>query len=267
MSEFAISYHPFVVDQEKLKDPDMVRYFAAKFSENFLVYRTNHLQEICEYIAMYDWSPIIFYDGKRKEANFSSCNMLALDFDSGKKIVDVIDEIEGYQYVIGTTKSHSEKKNKFRLLIPFAGKFTSLFDYKFVMKYMTRKYGSDNACVDGARSYFPCTKIVAFQTKGKLMEKVVPKDFQEPIENYNFTYDRRFIPGHIKRFITNGESFGAGRNQSCFIAAMHLKKAGYSDGEILSMIEGGAGPRLIGPDFSESELKAAIKSGLSRVIG
>ena len=265
MTYFAMSFHPFVIDQEKLSDSDMVKYYASKLSENFHAFRSRELIEIAEYMAIYAWSPIVFFDGRRKESNFGSCNLLALDFDKGKKVGDALAEFEEYQYIVGTTKSHTEERHKFRVLIPFEDEFTSAFDYRYVMKYLTVKYGADRACIDAARFYFPCKKIVAWQKTGKYMSPAVPKKYQEPIENYNYSHDRKYMPSHIKRFLTIGEPFGAGRNQSCFVTAKHLRNAGYTDGEVLSQIKQGAGPRIIGPDFSESELETAVKHGLKKV--
>lgn len=263
---FAISIHPFIIGRDDLDDEIKVKYHATQVAEGYEVLRTNSMAEIAEYVMIYCWSPIVFNGGKRKEECFSSCNMMALDFDKKKDVDDAFKEFGRYMHFIGYTKSHSDKCHKFRVLIPFDGKFVSVFDYKYVMKYLTVKYGADRSCSDAARFYFPCVGSGSLQgEKGELMPRAVPVKSQAPIENYNFTYDKRHVPAHIKRFISQGQLFGAGRNQSCFIAALHLKKAGYSEAEILHSIKSGAGPRIIGDDFSLAELEKAVKNGYARI--
>lgn len=265
MASFKFSFHPLHIDQELLVDSNMVKYYAAQLYDNFHVYSTDSLTEIAEYMAIYAWSPIVFFEGRRKESQFASCNLFALDFDKEKKVVDALAEFDEFQYIVGTTKRHTEAKNKFRVLIPFEKTFTSLFDYKQVMKYLTVKYGADRACADGARVYMPCKRIVAWSKEGKFMDAEIPRIKQPPIENYNYSKEgKTYLPAHVKRFITQGEVFGAGRNQSCFVAGKHLRNAGYSEGDAISTIKKGAS-HIIGPDFSEQELERAVKSGFSRV--
>jgi len=61
---------------------------------------------------------------RRCRANAVACYGLVLDFDNGATVQDALYRFDGLECCIYTTHSHTEAKNKFRVVIPFAEPLT-----------------------------------------------------------------------------------------------------------------------------------------------
>lgn len=119
------------------------------------------------------WSPIIWRGDYRAKANFESCRYAVFDFDNGVwTIQDTIAFVRSLKlgFIIGTTKSHQIPKksdsghvappcDRFRLIMAFEREIISLSEYEYNMRMLMDLMPVDISCKDGARFFYPCTKI------------------------------------------------------------------------------------------------------------
>ena len=261
MKKYSISYYPQKFSGENKADKHFFQFMARQAHENFKLFTTNHFQELKPIIESYIWSPIIFDGGKRKQENFMYAQIMALDFDGTLQIRDAMQMFDGYTTMIGLTKSHTTEKNKFRVLIPFSEPLDRLYEYRRVMGYLTKKYRSDRSCIDGARFYFPCKKVVQYRTCRETMKICFPKTSRPTNKKHSFNYDGKVLPKHIRLFVERGITFGVGRNQSAFVSGFHLARCGLGKSDSVSMIEKGAGIYICDDDFPKRELLTATTNG------
>jgi len=63
-------------------------------------------------------------DGHRRAENYiEACNVIAFDIDDGMTIEDACEALDGYVFLLYTTKSHTDQDHRFRIIIPVAKKF------------------------------------------------------------------------------------------------------------------------------------------------
>lgn len=111
-----------------------------------------------------NYSAIRFANGTRNSANFLSADLCILDFDGNISLETAKEIFADYKAIIVTTKSHQmsskngkeiERLDRFRVFIPFDQTITNVYKFERVMKNVTHFFKSDEACVDGARFYYP----------------------------------------------------------------------------------------------------------------
>lgn len=121
-------------------------------------------ESILEVTYSRNYSAIRFAHNTRNSANFLSADLCILDFDGNVLLDEAKLLFADYQAIILTTKSHRmsskngmeiEKRDRFRVIIPFNKRITSINVFERVMKNVTRDFKSDEACVDGARFFYP----------------------------------------------------------------------------------------------------------------
>lgn len=110
-------------------------------------------------ITNYVWSPIEWKNGERKEANFIRANLIVLDFDSGRTMEDVRDTFVDTRHLIATTKSHTEERHRFRLLLWPRRPIEDIQVYKYNIRKLADEQDADTACTDGGRFFWPSVEI------------------------------------------------------------------------------------------------------------
>lgn len=133
---------------------------------------TVDMKRVAEGIARYPWSPCVWRDGDKRNANFLHADFLTLDFDSPEMpLAQAVNAFSDMAHVIGTTKSHQKDKggvvcDRFRVVLKLDSRIERLGDYRETLAFAMRHYPADEACKDGGRFFWPCREIVSVETDG-----------------------------------------------------------------------------------------------------
>ena len=105
-----------------------------------------------------NYSQIIWATGYRLKENFRGAKGFCLDIDGGMKISEAEDILraQDLNYVLITTRSHSESNPRFRIFVPFTHNIHSLLRYQAAAHKLDELFGGkcDPAVFDGARFLF-----------------------------------------------------------------------------------------------------------------
>lgn len=208
------------------------------------------------------WSPLVWRGGQRQKDAFQSCQLVALDFDSGEwTLDDAIQYVQtlGVAALVATTKSHRRAKtsggktsppcDRFRLVI-MADTCTSLDDYEYTMRQYVADLPADRACVDGARYYFPCTEVAWYQDGGRASWLTCPwvetaeareLAFGGPCdpEDYRNLWS---LPYQVTVYILYGALYE--RHKKAYIVGCELARRGFQPHEIMSLLKAKKSPLL-----------------------
>ena len=239
-------------------------------------------QKITPYLTSKVWSVCIWKDGRRREQNFITAKWGALDFDDGRyTLAQAKKDWNKCIHVIGTTKSHQVAKSgkepcdRFRILFPWSEPITDLRSYRWNMSQLVEKYGADEKCIDGARFYWPCSKITSIQTKGELIEieHKAPPHFEQPISREDYVQKLKYkrenyqqaLPTYIYKFLYHGQLFGAqqSRNVCCYTSARFLLEIGWSHQRVLSAL---LDTPISREGFREQEIHTAVASAERSIV-
>ena len=247
---------------------------CQRVSENFMPMLSPTIKHLANVITQYTWSPIIYKDNYRAQRNFVLSYFCALDVDNKDEQYSLSQALEDFadcEVIIGTTRSHQKEKgiegakDRFRIIIPWENPITNLADYVHTMKGITqaRPY-FDDSCVDGARLFYPCTKIVLLSAEGFRQKSAsAPKNSRQTLPPSNRSPSvSKPLPYHIVRFLKKGIPFAQGRQRSCYLTALHLLEAGSDPSQILEVIKKSPFNRK---DFSDYEIKQAVNNAIRKV--
>lgn len=196
-----------------------------------------------------NWCPATFKDpkGRRHRDNFESINLLVFDIDSSLTITQATDILtqEGFEYLLGTSKSHQIEKNgqpacdRFRIVIPLAEEIMDEDTYKSTWQYYADKYfpDADPQCKDVPRFYYPCKEIVS---EGAGIEAEIHSEYLvnsvPPTSTNSSTGEvKRKLYDSTWRFIHEGALPGS--FHGAFVsAAQNIRDAGYTFDEALEKL-------------------------------
>lgn len=224
------------------------------------------------------WSPVVFKDGRRKKSNFLSSSLIALDFDSGEWTLDdaknfVIER--DFMAIVATTKSHMVVKDgkpacpRFRLIIA-AETTESLDDYEWTMQQYMIDTPADKACKDGARFFFPCKTLYWEKYEGRLAkflncpysETAAGRDEAmgtvDPEEMRSLIH----LPHYVWTYISKGTH--TERHKAAYIVACEMTKRGFTEDEILALLEKHRSP-LLNIGEGKDHVSRCIWNGAARV--
>ena len=192
-----LSVHP---RSYRLDDPDINKKYSSGWEMPGSAFAKDRLHSsqreqldtlnpkiVAAFLGEFVCSPIIFDKAYRKEANFICSIWFALDFDDGKYTLEhAIEDFKDHAHVIGTTKSHQIEKgskpacDRFRVFVLGDKICDSLRTYRYNMQLLVDTFGADDKCVDGARYFAPCKKIVSIGSEHgeRLVWSVPPADFK-----------------------------------------------------------------------------------------
>lgn len=238
----------------------------------FIPYDYKTVGDLARVICHYTWSPIIFNDHYRSSANFAFADLAAFDFDNdqgqGYTINQAKNEFGDLKIIIGITRSHQLEKNgkapqdRFRVIARFESRITCPADYVATMQYYSGLFEAcDPATNDAGRMFFPCREIVHCGD-GDLLPVIKASPVDPELKSRALAYRsyksrNSSIPKHINDFIDRGKVFGGSRNSSVYISSLYLIQKGFSQEEILKMVQDSPFDRR---DFCDKEIIAAIKS-------
>ena len=147
-----INFHPSGKDEK-----ESLSKFASKphFGEER---EFNSEEELFDLITSYGWSPSIF-SGYRNNANFSFCDVLALDVDSGLTIEEakLICQNNKLCALISPSPSFTPELHKFRVILPLAKRISTPESFTATWQKLATIFPEiDRQCSDMARFFFPC---------------------------------------------------------------------------------------------------------------
>jgi hypothetical protein len=199
------------------------------------------MNRVAEGIVRFPWSPCVWRDGDKRNANFLYADLLALDFDSPEMpLAQAVNAFSDMAHVIGTTKSHQREKNgvvcdRFRVVLRLESRIENLGDFKETLSFAMRHYPADEACKDGGRFFWPCREIVSVEPEG-------------------FTADVHFAPPPDADFaLTGAQAAGVmpksavrllegwvtiDRHRSVYLAGWDLGLAGWTPSAAAELVRG-----------------------------
>lgn len=202
---------------------------------------TVDMRRVAAGITLYPWSPCIWRDGDKRNANFLYADLIALDFDSPEMpLAQALNAFSDMAHVIGTTKSHQREKNgvvcdRFRVVLRLDSRIERLDDFRETLRFAMRHYPADEACKDGGRFFWPCKEIVSVETDG-------------------FTCDVQFAPPPSAAFeLTAAQASGVmpksaarllegwievDRHKSVYLAGWDLGLAGWAPEQAVALVRG-----------------------------
>jgi hypothetical protein len=191
------------------------------------------IDRIARGILTCSWSPIVWKGGVRLSKNFERASWLALDFDGELPLMEALDIWQDSIHIIGTTKSHGIKGDRFRVLLKLAEVCRNGADYAHTVDTMIQTYGGDRSTTDAARFFFPCREIISTLDEGYTQDILAaPPPVVYPKRERN----TRIIPAHTLKKLRFQVIPEGQRNDFCFGAAKDLAWAGYSIDETMGLI-------------------------------
>lgn len=248
-----------------------------KFASDFVPLNPCDIKLLGAIACRYTWSPIVFKDQYRNKINFLYSEFTAFDVDNngheqyplGQAIVDWMDS----EVIIATTKSHQLPKttanttyppaDRFRIITRWARRIESLEEYEYNMRRIVKHNEHfDGSCVDGARPFYPCTRIVFHNFSGypqPVHQVIKEKKNMYAVANTFFSDNPNKISNHVDMFIKKGIPFGEGRNISVYVSTLELLKASVDPEKVLELLRASPFDRR---EFSDHELESTYASAL-----
>ncbi len=146
-----INFHP-TSDQK----PELSKYSSKPHLPEMREF--NSEEELFELVTTFGWSPSIFL-GHRKNANFSFCDVLALDIDDGMRLqeAELICKNNSLSALISPSPSFSDELHKFRIVFPLVRSISTIEEFEATWLKLASMFPSiDEQCKDAARFFFPC---------------------------------------------------------------------------------------------------------------
>lgn len=187
--------------------------------------------KLSQHILKRPWSPIIFKNNQRKQENFLFSDWAVLDFDNGYTLEEAQHDFCDCIHIIGTTKSHTDDKHRFRVCIPWEHRINNVEVFKHNQKRLISKYASDGQCKDAARFYYPCKEIVSFRSHGFRQEVSLDIPKKSEAVQYKKTGFSSAVTFFMKNVIVVGN-----RNVQIYQVAKDLFRIGLSQGTILDIV-------------------------------
>jgi hypothetical protein len=231
------------------------------------------IKGLIDLVQEHVWSPIVWKDGIRKEANFISADWCVLDFDDPEMtLAQALNVFCDRVHVIGTTKSHLKEKggiicDRFRVCLKFSETITNLREYRWNIARYLDQYPVDKACKDGARFFYPCVDIISSLDSAEAYREDVdhkvpenferPKDIKAAVKRLRSGIFSDVISDAILKPIPEGR-----RNAMCYRVSIDLTIAGYSEEDIIQIL-------LKSPTYKSElayikEITATVRSGIKR---
>lgn len=251
--------------------PDFSR--PDKYHKNFIQVKPPSMAVVASLITKAVWSDCIWQEGKRCERNFTFSDYCVLDVDGGYNLDSAINELCDTAHVIATTKSHSDHEHRFRIVMPWTNRITSLDVYRFNVERGIKRYDADPAGIDGARFFWPCREVksVAEIDDVLFLQDVLPlpADYishdQKQLDAFasHLAWKNRGLLSPSLQNALRREPANGQRNNTIYWCAKQLTYYGHTFDQIMKIILKSPIPL---PTAPKKEIELAIKSGMKKAI-
>ena len=124
------------------------------------------LNKLANYITNGHAFSISYAEGGMSDNNFISSDLVGLDFDGEKTVIEVLEKLKEYNIpanIIYYTYSHGEKGERFRVITALSERVTNKDEYKRIIKGYQSLFGSDtdNATVGAVQRFLGTNKGLA----------------------------------------------------------------------------------------------------------
>lgn len=204
------------------------------------------------YATRLPWSPSVFANGKRCKKNFLSADYLALDFDSGTEIGEMLSVFEDTRHICMTTKSHTDEHHRFRMIFPLEGCCEDLSDYEHTLRQLGTRYDCDSSCFEGARFFWPGKTVVSVVTEGYDLE-IIQAPKQTEFSGENPYVGSRVIPPWARSTLEKPQPVGH-RFHACWRIGKDLMRSGFSYQEAYSILSASK----VAPGYSDDRYFHAL---------
>ena len=207
-----------------------------------------------------------FKDNYRDEAHLKpETNLLVLDIDDGVSIKLAMKLMEDYEFLVYTTKRHTETHNRFRMLLPMEKtlKLTAEEHKEFYKNiFDSLPFEVDEQTADGPRKWQVYSKSTIFENKGKLFNPLPyvanttkAKEQKEKLNSFGSDVSR--LERHI---MINTE----GRNNTLLkIAMVHVERG--LDYDTVYQLTSSTNAKFADP-ISEKELMSSVMVTVGKKI-
>ena len=230
--------------------------------------------DLINYVTKFANTPCVWRQGDRLGANFLEALWVDIDIDEGMTLAEGLKVFEPYIHLIGTTRSHQKEKNgtvcdRYRVFLKLNGVCRSGEQYKAVLAKIVAHVGADRSCVDAARIFWPCTKIVSNKPYGRLVRLIPvppPSQTQQRRQARAEWISERYkgkIPPFVRDYLENGCADGR-RNSVAFKCAMWLGRCGFEEQEIFDLIWKSPIPIALSMTV-ENEIRKAVRNGIRNI--
>jgi len=247
---------------------------GSYYHNGYKGFKENSVFDIADLVLAYANSPCLWSHGKRLKKNFVAADWLGLDFDVGLSLKEGLNIFAPYAHIIGTTKSHQVDKkgikcDRFRVFLRFEKTCFSKDDYEETCRHWVFKYGGDKACVDAARFFWPCKKIISIEDGGKRIGVLDGKNPEKAERKKKFKAKQKRIDeeyekyGSLPPWVYSLVKGGCEHNQRNIISlkiGIRLLSLGYREDEIVDLIKDSQIPKSGDHDFTEEEIEKCVNN-------
>jgi len=234
---------------------------SDNFATDFAVYEKplDKLDKLLSAPGMH-WCNHAFEGDHRKEDNvITGFNMLVVDVDGTAKLDAVHEMLSEYIFVTGTTKRHTDKQNRFRLIMPMNYQlYLDRLDYKEFMDsfLLWLPFESDTAANQRSKKWMTHENSKVHINKGTALIDVLPFIPKTKLNDdyVNGVKDLGNLDNLERWFLTEIDE--GNRNNQMHKFAMMLKDGGLTFAEVRTKVKN-LNSRTLHP-LKESELAATV---------
>lgn len=236
------------------------------------------LKLLAKVVQIYMWSPGVFKDNQRRNANFLYSDFIGFDVDNKPSdefysLEQAVNDWQDSECIIATTRNHLKTKTTNSEILPAAPRFRIITRWEqritdpnvfthTVESFLKANPQYDSICKDPARMFYPCNEVVFANFDGyRQPVKELPKREIHPVDEAirQYILKPHVIEPHVMNFIKKGAVFGGGRNISVYIATLSMLRANYDPQKVLDLLQKSPFDRR---DFTNDELHRAFNNGL-----
>lgn len=220
----------------------MIKFSTIKGNAASSTTEASSFSSLAKAIMRQNWSPGLYQNNWRDLKNFQSMEVVALDFDGGITIDQILPKLEPYKFILATSRNHQKEKvkksgkvlpacDRFRVVFQLAAPITLDADYKATFAALKAIFPeADPQCKDASRYFYPCKEMVKIKTKGL---KIQPLKYLAPPQNSSpsslgapSAAGKGALAKQTTQFIALGAPDGEW-NGALFKAAKDLNEQGY----------------------------------------
>ncbi len=238
----------------------------------------NHDQlSLADTICKSVWSHCLWAGGYREEFSFVGSYYAVFDFDEGVTKDEAKEIFEGYEYILGPTKSDGMRKwtpkrgdvpacDRFRVVVPWAAPIWDTDIFRYNMKLVVTELGADVQAVDAARCWQPCKSIYAVG-EGKGLDVVTALPLEETDEyklqkrkdSMQYYKEVKTFPPYVLHFVSGSHVVKGDVNAKLFKACCFLFDYGFTYAEVLDVLEKTPGMEM------HTHFYSTVKSAANKV--
>jgi hypothetical protein len=214
--------------------------------------------ELSWYAREKPWSPCVWENGKRGKKNFLFADYIGLDFDGTRRAEDLSRAFCDYRHLIMTTKNHSDKEHRLRLVLVASRRITKYYDYEATVRKLVGEQNADKACVDAGRFFWKSVHLLSICNGGYSVDVVAgtkPKDYDQRLNPYVGT---RLLSGKTRELLF-AKYMPGDRYIHCWRIAKDLIRSGFSEAEATQIIhESGCAPGYTTEQYDKAVKDAVL---------